>query len=400
MPVFVFGWLSSQYGVPSLIQVAAWELLLNLQLYRGAHLEVELFARFLSEHLNADDMLFFLYTRSLVQAELAKQPRGPGSAGASAGSSSSSSSSSAAAAASPPVYLSATACLRVTRTVFGDKPTLFFNGFMELVDAHLEDPPRAHGRSRQAVVGPADRRIEVIKFLYLAVNEYRASRPVDDSLELDGDERALLASGDAVRPAPALESTAGQRRAESVPREREELHDVVLDLVGPVGKEYIEVCLAAAEDGSPLPPLARDQLLIDAERALVRATHPILLTLMSPSEPERQPHTHTSQCNSYVDGLRARYAALDAEAKERFVSPDRVRALVKAILATPDIRHAVEPLVALLVTAARPADKGDPVDTLERLGLVEPPEEGGQDEDQGGRDGEGEGERAEDHDAE
>ena len=45
----------------------AWDLLYNVHALRATHLEVELFARFLEEYYDPDDLLFFLYVRSVVQ---------------------------------------------------------------------------------------------------------------------------------------------------------------------------------------------------------------------------------------------------------------------------------------------------------------------------------------------
>ena len=69
-PVFVVDFLSKRFGLRSLVDQHAWDLLYNVHALRSTHLEVELFARFPEEHYDPDDLLFFLYVRSVVQKEL------------------------------------------------------------------------------------------------------------------------------------------------------------------------------------------------------------------------------------------------------------------------------------------------------------------------------------------
>jgi hypothetical protein len=66
-PVFVVDFLSKRFGLRSLVDQHAWDLLYNVHALRATHLEVELFARFLEEYYDPDDLLFFLYVRSVVQ---------------------------------------------------------------------------------------------------------------------------------------------------------------------------------------------------------------------------------------------------------------------------------------------------------------------------------------------
>ena len=55
-------------------------MLYNVHKLRRDHTEVEVFARFLEEAFDPDDLLVFLYVRSVVQKELSYNFRGRWSA--------------------------------------------------------------------------------------------------------------------------------------------------------------------------------------------------------------------------------------------------------------------------------------------------------------------------------
>jgi hypothetical protein len=65
-PVFVVKYLSTAVGLSSLIDQTCWDVLYNTHIYRTEFPEVERFARFLQEYYNNEDLLFFLYMRSIV----------------------------------------------------------------------------------------------------------------------------------------------------------------------------------------------------------------------------------------------------------------------------------------------------------------------------------------------
>lgn len=65
-PVFVVKHLSTVVGLlKGLVDQTGWDLLLNVDIYRQEYLEVEIFARFLQEFYDNDDLLFYLYVRSV-----------------------------------------------------------------------------------------------------------------------------------------------------------------------------------------------------------------------------------------------------------------------------------------------------------------------------------------------
>lgn len=69
-PVFVIRRMCTLVGLKALVDQTCWDMLYNIHLYRQDYLEVELFARFLKEHYDYDDLLFFLYVRSVISKTL------------------------------------------------------------------------------------------------------------------------------------------------------------------------------------------------------------------------------------------------------------------------------------------------------------------------------------------
>lgn len=70
-PIFVFKNMSTVVGLlKALVDQTCWDLLYNTHIYRNDFLEVEIFARFLQEFYDNDDLLFYLYVRSVVMKVL------------------------------------------------------------------------------------------------------------------------------------------------------------------------------------------------------------------------------------------------------------------------------------------------------------------------------------------
>lgn len=65
-PVFVVRKLGTNVGLKSLVDQTCWDLLYSLHIYRQDYLELETFGRFLQEFYDHDDLLFFLYVRSVI----------------------------------------------------------------------------------------------------------------------------------------------------------------------------------------------------------------------------------------------------------------------------------------------------------------------------------------------
>jgi hypothetical protein len=155
-PVFCYDYFSKKYGLKPLVERNAHELLRCVEAKRGDHLEVQIFARFLEEYYDADDILFFLYVRSIIMKESGINFRIRWSEGA---------------GRSPreSLWLSYRACQLVSRTVFMSERDPLYIAFMRTVDEHLI------GSLTQK---EDTRRIEVATFLQLALQEYHECRPV------------------------------------------------------------------------------------------------------------------------------------------------------------------------------------------------------------------------------
>lgn len=111
------------------------------------------------EFYDADDLLFFLHVRSVVQkelginfrsdwSELSRHPeRNPRT-----------------------TFLSHRECQLVSRAVFGSETDPLFKAFMNVVERHVVGQRRGKSDTR---------RVEVMQFLHLALSEYHAMSPAD-----------------------------------------------------------------------------------------------------------------------------------------------------------------------------------------------------------------------------
>eukprot|EP00945_MAST-04E_sp_MAST-4E-sp1_P006562 g6562.t1 len=169
-PVFVIDFLSKRFGLRSLVDQHAWDLIYNVHAMRKEFLEVEIFARFLEEYYDPDDLLFFLYVHSVVEKELSVnfvnrwtsagrgKHRMPES-----------------------LLLSYKECQIVARVVFGDERDPLYQAFMQMISRRLV------GKKTER---RDNRRIEVTQFLHLALVEYHETRPADDEEDIAAAELA------------------------------------------------------------------------------------------------------------------------------------------------------------------------------------------------------------------
>lgn len=206
-PQFVVDFFSKRYGLRSLIDQTAWDLLANVHAARREHLEVETFARFLEAYYDPDDLLFYLYVRSVVQKELGVSFRTRwselGRAGAEGGV--------AGSGAPAPLFLSARECAVVARVVFSSEADPLYRTFMAMLERHMTAGGAAGsgpGAAARRARGDA-RRIEATQFLHLALVEYHETRPADES------ELAAMAAS-----ATSASSAAASAAAAAADRER------------------------------------------------------------------------------------------------------------------------------------------------------------------------------------
>eukprot|EP00949_MAST-11_sp_MAST-11-sp1_P003996 g3996.t1 len=197
-PVFVVDFLSKRFGLRSLVDQNAWDVLYNVHALRKDHLEVEVFARFLEEYYDADDLLFFLYVRSVVQKELQvnfvtrwtsasrgreRMPKA--------------------------IFLTFRECQIVAKIVFGSDEDPLYEAFMKMIAGHTVGQRRSARNDT--------RRIEVMQFLHLALVEYHETRPAEDEEDIARAEAAevgaqLGAGGDSMTGKAIVRSKEEQRR--------------------------------------------------------------------------------------------------------------------------------------------------------------------------------------------
>ena len=178
-PVFVVDFLSKRFGLRSLVDQHAWDLLYNVHALRATHLEVELFARFLEEYYDPDDLLFFLYVRSVVQKELTVNFVNRWT-----------SASRGRERIPKPILLTYRECQIVARIVFGSEQDPLYTSFMAMIDRHVRGRKQAKNDSR---------RIEVYQFLHVALVGYHETRPAEDEEEIaaaESIEASMVAGGD------------------------------------------------------------------------------------------------------------------------------------------------------------------------------------------------------------
>ena len=187
-PAFVVEFFTKRYGLRSLIDQTCWDLLASVQALGGAHPEVALFGRFLREECDPDDLLFFLYVRSVAQKELGVSFRarwtalsaGNAAAGVTGG------------GAPAPLSLTPREAGLVARVVYGSEADPLYRSFMATVEEHMAAAAPAAGgaggafgaslrpdaaASRRGGAAGGGGGIDVTAFLTLSLEDYHATRP-------------------------------------------------------------------------------------------------------------------------------------------------------------------------------------------------------------------------------
>ena len=107
-PAYVYQRMLTTQGLRHIVAYSVMEIIYNTEIYRATYLEVDTFAKFLSEDYDNDDLLFFLYVRSVISSLLNISFRTRW------GKSDSSS------RASKGLWMTFKECVHVTQVVFGD----------------------------------------------------------------------------------------------------------------------------------------------------------------------------------------------------------------------------------------------------------------------------------------
>ena len=337
-PAFVVDFFSKRYGLRSLIDTACWDLLFSVAAARRDNLEVEVFARFLSEAYDPDDLLFFLYVRSVAQKELGVSFRSRwtelGRSGAAAGAP-----SSGAGGDPAPLYLTLREAQLVSRVVFGSEADPLYKTFVAIVERAIgaaNNSSSSRGRKQDAG------RIEVSQFLYLALVEYHETRPSD------GVASALDAAP--APPTPAASSPSAPPGGAAV-----------LEQLGATmhaaNEAYVDRLLSAAMGNArpagtqPLPPVVVAQVRTEVQAQLEAKVDSLLADVINAAQ-ELQQNSAAAAAAAAAGGKPALAALFLRVLAGGGQGDASVAAFCDAVLAHDDIRLAIEPLVSLLVTYA------------------------------------------------
>jgi hypothetical protein len=158
-PTFVVQSLATHLGMlAKIIDQNCWDLLYNVHLRRNDFLEVEVFARFLQEVYDNDDLLFFLFVRSVVMKILNVQfkTRWMKAESASIGQ-------------AKGLWMSYRECAQVARVVFrteGDNE-IAWRVFLRELQPHMVGKKSEQTDSR---------RIDIAQFMHLALVDYHRRR--------------------------------------------------------------------------------------------------------------------------------------------------------------------------------------------------------------------------------
>jgi hypothetical protein len=354
-PTFVVEYFTKKFGLRSLIDQCCWDLLFNVHRLRKEHLEVEAFARFLEEMYDPDDLLFFLYVRSVVQKELNYSFRARwAEMGRNAAPSSPAKDGSGAGAASSggALQLSFRDASMVSRVVFGSEADPLYKTFMTMIERHMS------GKKGAKTDG---RRIDVATFLHLAVVEYHETRPAEEggssagAAGAGGDTERLFreaaaAYDDRVRTGGGGGGGGGAADGGSVgggssgresggPRPSPALLEAIGEAMHRANESYLDRAIAPA---SSLPKEVQAQIRTEVSSQLEAKVDNVLSATITVSQ------SGGSSGSADVDGLAVRFSALVAVGG----GDDAIGSFCDAVLANAEVRKTVEPLVNLLVQYA------------------------------------------------
>ena len=193
-PVFVVRRLSLTLGLKKVVDQSCWDLLANIDKYRKDYLEVEVFARFLTEFYDYQDLIFFLYVRSVVANVLhisfkTKWTRPDHGGGGNSRNVTA-------------LWMSYRECMQVSKIVFGEEGEPMMREFINLLLPHMVG---------QRTETSDTRRIDITQFMHLAVVKYHQTQTQDATDA--GSEGAAAATPAVVFTSaannPALAITAG-----------------------------------------------------------------------------------------------------------------------------------------------------------------------------------------------
>jgi hypothetical protein len=329
-PTFVVEFITKRFGLRSLVDQHVWDLLYNTHKLRRDHTEVEVFARFLEEAYDPDDLLFFLYVRSVVQKELSYNFRSRWSELGRYGQSSSTPSINA-----PNnhghLQMSIRDCSLVSRVVFGSESDPLYKTFMAMIERNMTGKKTAKSDSRT---------IDVNSFLHLAVVEYHETRPAEGAggSTGSGNEEARLFR----EAAAAYDSRSGPQTG--APRPSPALLEALGETMHRSNEAYLDRAVAAA---SSLPREVQVQIRTEVQSQLESKVDAVLAAVITVGQGGDK---NTAGAGPEVEELADKFSKLVAAGREDDAS---VSAFCNAVLSSQEISKTINPLVNLLVQYAQ-----------------------------------------------
>lgn len=165
-PAFVVRRLATSLGLKRIVEQNCWDLLYNVHFLREEYLEVEMFARFLQEFYDQDDLLFFLYVRSVIGNMLKISFKARWSK-----------SESTSKAQNKPFCLSYRECVLAAKNIFGAENEGMIRDFISIII------PQLVGQKTDTI---DSRRIDIAQFLHLAVVGYHQAQCSQDGASFGG----------------------------------------------------------------------------------------------------------------------------------------------------------------------------------------------------------------------
>ena len=210
-PIFVVRRLSLTMGLKKVVDQTCWDLLANVDKYRKDYLEVEVFARFLTEFYDYQDFIFFLYVRSVVANVLhisfkTKWTRPEHGHNGNSGNVTA-------------LWMSYRECMQVSKVVFGEDGEPMMREFINLLLPHMVG---------QRTETSDTRRIDITQFMHLAVVKYHqtqrqgADANSDDSAHLTGGPPKVVFTSSsnneplAITAAGATSASAGKKGSTAI----------------------------------------------------------------------------------------------------------------------------------------------------------------------------------------
>jgi hypothetical protein len=170
-PIFVVRKLGTTVGLKSLVDSTCWDLLFSLDYYRNDYLECELFGRFLQEFYDHNDLLFYLYVRSVIAKVLHIHFKNRWTSASSGNKSQGDNNGGGTLPGRQPqsLWMSYREALHITGIIFGKDNREMIRDFMMMIT------PQMVGQVNEST-GTDSRRIDITEYLHLSVVGYHQSQ--------------------------------------------------------------------------------------------------------------------------------------------------------------------------------------------------------------------------------